>query len=92
MPKATPTAPLSCLFAINKPTGHVSMQLLNRLQPLFNSSALFTKPAAPQVDGPGARKRKWREERVKMGQGGTLDPLADGVLGESSRRLHRRRR
>ena len=27
MPKATATTPLSCLFAINKPTGHVSMQL-----------------------------------------------------------------
>lgn len=26
MPKA-PKAPLSCMFAINKPTGHVSMQV-----------------------------------------------------------------
>lgn len=31
--------------------------------------------------GGGGRKRKWKAERVKMGQGGTLDPLADGVLG-----------
>jgi tRNA U55 pseudouridine synthase TruB len=37
----------------------------------------------------GNRKRKWKEERVKMGQGGTLDPLADGVLGKLGDRIPR---
>ena len=83
MPKAPPASsgPLSCLFAINKPTGQVSMQLLNSLQPLFAASSLFAKqPEAVEQGGKGSRKRKWKAERVKMGQGGTLDPLADGVL------------
>lgn len=64
-------------------------QLLNKLQPLFASSSLFKDPNA-QTDnggggggrGKGKGRRKWKDERVKMGQGGTLDPLADGVLGE----------
>ena len=61
------------------------MQLLNKLQPLFSSSALFkdqNKSEEPQEKGKGkGRRGKWKEQRVKMGQGGTLDPLADGVLG-----------
>ncbi|GAA5923273.1 hypothetical protein JCM1841_005693 [Sporobolomyces salmonicolor] len=85
MPKA-PKRPLSCLFAINKPTGQPSMTLLNKLQPLFASSQLFKDPlSAPLHDqgnrGKGkGRRSKWKDARVKMGQGGTLDPLADGVL------------
>lgn len=54
------------------------MNLLNKLQPIFQASSLFTK--LPDLQG-GTPKRKWKLERVKMGQGGTLDPLADGVLG-----------
>ncbi|GAA5863319.1 hypothetical protein JCM1840_007484 [Sporobolomyces johnsonii] len=85
MPKA-PKRPLSCLFAINKPTGQPSMTLLNKLQPLFASSQLFKDPSKPQThDQPNkargkSRRSKWKDDRVKMGQGGTLDPLADGVL------------
>ncbi|GAA5964173.1 hypothetical protein JCM21900_001494 [Sporobolomyces salmonicolor] len=85
MPKA-PKRPLSCLFALNKPTGQPSMTLLNKLQPLFASSQLFKDPSsAPLHDqrnkGKGkGRRSKWKDARVKMGQGGTLDPLADGVL------------
>ncbi|GAA5886803.1 hypothetical protein JCM5296_006408 [Sporobolomyces johnsonii] len=85
MPKA-PKRPLSCLFAINKPTGQPSMTLLNKLQPLFASSLLFKDPSKPQThDQPNkargkGRRSKWKDDRVKMGQGGTLDPLADGVL------------
>lgn len=71
------------------------MNILNQLQPLFRSSTLFNPDAAKEEasnrngggaggggGGKGNRKRKWKEERVKMGQGGTLDPLADGVLGK----------
>ncbi|KPV77122.1 uncharacterized protein RHOBADRAFT_25012 [Rhodotorula graminis WP1] len=87
MPKAAKT-PLSALFALNKPTGIPSMTLLNRLQPLFSASALFRDPNKPQQDdsgkrgGRGGRRggRGRRDDKVKMGQGGTLDPLADGVL------------
>ncbi|KDE03593.1 hypothetical protein MVLG_05928 [Microbotryum lychnidis-dioicae p1A1 Lamole] len=80
MPKARSKS-LSCLFAINKPSGQVSMQLLNQLQPLFASSSLF-KPGLASTPHPNdkTKRRKWKQERVKMGQGGTLDPLADGVL------------
>ncbi|GAA5937082.1 pseudouridine synthase PUS4 [Sporobolomyces koalae] len=84
MPKAANT-PLSCLFAINKPTGQPSMTLLNKLQPLFSSSSLFKEQDKQHDDQgkgnkKGGRRSKWKQERVKMGQGGTLDPLADGVL------------
>ncbi|GAA6043739.1 hypothetical protein JCM8097_000503 [Rhodosporidiobolus ruineniae] len=86
MPKA-PKRPLSALFALNKPSGVPSMTLLNQLQPLFAGSELFKDPNAGKDDGGkgggkggGGRKRRWKEERVKLGQGGTLDPLADGVL------------
>ncbi|GAA5928984.1 hypothetical protein JCM3775_006702 [Rhodotorula graminis] len=87
MPKAAKT-PLNALFALNKPTGIPSMTLLNRLQPLFSASALFLDPNKPHQDdsgkrgGRGGRRggRGRRDDKVKMGQGGTLDPLADGVL------------
>lgn len=83
MPKAPRSAPLNCLLAINKPTGLITQHLLNKLQPLLASSTLFKDPNAVHdlSAGKGSRKRKWRAERVKLGQGGTLDPLADGVLG-----------
>ncbi|GAA5871305.1 hypothetical protein JCM8547_007247 [Rhodosporidiobolus lusitaniae] len=88
MPKSS-SGPLSALFAINKPTGQPSMTLLNKLQPLFSQSLLFKDPNAPQQDDGGrgkggkrgkGRGRRGRDDKVKMGQGGTLDPLADGVL------------
>lgn len=95
MPKAN-NYPLSVLFGINKPTGPPSMTILNQLQPLFSSSILFKDPNAVNNDNGGGGnsrskgKGKWNkkggrgrnEERIKLGQGGTLDPLADGVLGK----------
>lgn len=78
---------LQLFIAPAKPS--VFLQLLNKLQPLFASSTLFAKDPQQLADNAGGskggkpnRRRKWKEERVKMGQGGTLDPLADGVLGE----------
>jgi tRNA pseudouridine55 synthase len=85
MPKAARTAPLSCLFAVNKPTASISRTLLNDLQPLFASSSLFADPNAPiekNQRGKRGKNVKFRGAAVKIGQGGTLDPLADGVLGE----------
>ncbi|KWU45720.1 pseudouridine synthase [Rhodotorula sp. JG-1b] len=88
MPKAH-SQPLAALFAINKPTGVPSMTLLNNLQPLFSSSKIFRDPN--KADGQQGNNKKFgkygrrgkgrgRDDKVKMGQGGTLDPLADGVL------------
>ncbi|KAK4050563.1 pseudouridine synthase pus4 [Microbotryomycetes sp. JL221] len=65
------------------------MQLLNKLQPLLGSSDLFKDPNSNdnQQGGKGnnnkwnkKNKRNNKQSRVKLGQGGTLDPLADGVL------------
>lgn len=64
------------------------LQLLNKLQPLFASSSLFKdKDEQPAPQGKKRGGRRGRQERIKMGQGGTLDPLADGVLGRSSSSL-----
>lgn len=88
MPKAR-KLPLSCLFGINKPSGPPSMTILNRLQPLFSNSVLFQDPNGNSNAGGGGGGKKGgkgrrKESRVKLGQGGTLDPLADGVLGTVS--------
>ena len=74
-------------IAINKPTGPSSAQVLRDLQKHFDPSDLF-KPwyAAERAkrqaepDSKFRRKRDKRKLSVKMGHGGTLDPLAAGVL------------
>ncbi|KAH8916678.1 pseudouridine synthase [Atractiella rhizophila] len=83
----TPKLPLSALFALHKPSSSISMTLLNRLQPLFQQSLLFAQGEEGQSGGSKGDKKKgkWkkgrkRDSRIKIGQGGTLDPLADGVL------------
>ncbi|KAH7871761.1 pseudouridine synthase [Lentinula edodes] len=79
MPKITvPPLPVSCLLGMIKPSGPTSMSLLNDMQPLLSKSRLFEQPPV------GAPKRKKKRSKkvgdVKVGQGGTLDPLADGIL------------
>ncbi|KAI9820969.1 MAG: hypothetical protein M1832_003441 [Thelocarpon impressellum] len=75
------------VLAVNKPTGISSAQVLRDLQKHFFSSKLF----APWLEAESARrarennnqKRRRRDRRqpqVKIGHGGTLDPLATGVL------------
>ncbi|KAJ9637892.1 pseudouridine synthase pus4 [Coniosporium tulheliwenetii] len=82
------------VFAINKPTGITSAQVLRDLQSHFTPSTLF----APWLSAETARlagehgrsnrhngrhgrnKRLQRGLKVKIGHGGTLDPLATGVL------------
>ncbi|KAK7467222.1 pseudouridine synthase pus4 [Stygiomarasmius scandens] len=58
------------------------MSLLNRMQPLLSKSKLFVdfEKAEQLKDAPKSRKRRKRGGDVKVGQGGTLDPLADGVM------------
>ena len=73
-------------LAINKPPHLSSAQVLRNLQLHFTSSRLF----APLLDQQkadrsgakyrGARRKKDTNVQVKMGHGGTLDPLATGLL------------
>jgi len=79
--------PLSGLFAINKPSGVTSMSLLESLKELFLSSKLFVENPEPYSLEKGKKSRKnkyWQKKNqakaLKIGQGGTLDPLASGVL------------
>jgi len=76
------------LAGINKPIGMSSAQVIRDCQHHFNPSALF-KPMIDQEIAARSResnnKKKRRgfgknDIRVKMGHGGTLDPLATGVL------------
>ncbi|KAF9535271.1 pseudouridylate synthase 4 [Crepidotus variabilis] len=84
MPKVSISSfPVSGLFGVVKPTGPTSMSIVNDLQQLIARSKLFVdaekleKIKGKKID----RKRgKFGKEGVKVGQGGTLDPLADGVL------------
>lgn len=87
MPKVPKSLPLSGLFAVYKPSGPPSMTIVNEIKPLVARSRLFVqaeklKNANQQQKGRGSKyKAKYGREAVKIGQGGTLDPLADGVLG-----------
>jgi tRNA pseudouridine55 synthase len=74
--------------AIHKPTGLSSAQVLRDLQTHFNPSELF----APWIEAETAardreshnqrqkRRKSNKKVQVKIGHGGTLDPLATGVL------------
>lgn len=87
--------PLSGIFGVNKPSGPTSMALLEDLKELLAYSSLFRNadgsvPASSGGKGwRGGRRGRGKGRKTpgapappKIGQGGTLDPLADGVLGE----------
>lgn len=84
MPKvSTSVLPLSGLFGVIKPSGPTSMLILTEIKKLAGNSRLFVeegKLGKPDQSKKHSRKRS-RLDPVKIGQGGTLDPLADGVLG-----------
>lgn len=87
MPKVSlPALPLSGLFGVMKPSGPTSMSIIHDIQQLVARSKLFV--TADKLEKmkekkiPNKRRGKQVRENVKIGQGGTLDPLADGVLGE----------
>ena len=82
---------VNCLYlmkfaAINKPTGLSSAQVLRDLQKHFNPSELFAPWLELEKNNrmrERANQRKRRRDQriqVKVGHGGTLDPLATGVL------------
>ncbi|KAI1138779.1 trub family pseudouridylate synthase-containing protein [Hypoxylon sp. FL0543] len=79
---------LDGVFGINKPMGMSSAQAIRDCQHHFNPS-MFFKPMIDQEKASRARESNSRRKRrgfgkndirVKMGHGGTLDPLATGVL------------
>ncbi|PFH54285.1 hypothetical protein AMATHDRAFT_135835 [Amanita thiersii Skay4041] len=82
MPKVSLSSlPVSGLFGIAKPSGPTCMSMINDVKKLVSGSKLFVhsdKLEQPVVQN--VRKGKRGREVVKIGQGGTLDPLADGVL------------
>ncbi|WRT65612.1 tRNA pseudouridine(55) synthase [Kwoniella shivajii] len=83
MPKAltTPTLPLNGLFPIAKPSGPSSMKVIDAITPLLLESKLFDDPERRRhAKGQSKRKKNTTHMGLKIGQGGTLDPLADGVL------------
>ncbi|WVQ78734.1 tRNA pseudouridine(55) synthase [Cryptococcus sp. DSM 104549] len=82
MPKSSDlTLPLNGLVPIAKPSGRSSMRVIDAITPLIIDSKLFDDPVKRgQQQSQNKRKRNMTQHGVKIGQGGTLDPLADGVL------------
>ena len=75
------------VFAINKPPALSSAEIVRRLQNHFNPSSLFAPWLQEErhrrnheIDKHSRRKRKDKHISVKIGHGGTLDPLATGVM------------
>ncbi|EON98637.1 putative trna pseudouridine synthase b protein [Phaeoacremonium minimum UCRPA7] len=74
--------------AINKPYGMSSAQVIRDCQTYFNPSNMFRPMMEEQTaqriqESNSAQRRRKRDKRriqVKLGHGGTLDPLATGVL------------
>ncbi|KAG9006907.1 hypothetical protein FRB90_009655 [Tulasnella sp. 427] len=85
MPRVnSPSIPLNGIFAVAKPSGMTSMAVVETIQKLFTDSPLFMEAEALEKLRAKTGKKKIKLQRkignVKAGQGGTLDPLADGVL------------
>ncbi|KAF3932892.1 hypothetical protein ABW19_dt0207395 [Dactylella cylindrospora] len=77
------------IIAVNKPPNRTSAQLLRSLQDIFKSSTLFQEHIESQkqhaaykdkVQSFTRQNRRRRENNVRVGHGGTLDPMATGVL------------
>jgi tRNA pseudouridine55 synthase len=59
------------------------MKVIDQITPLLLDSRLFDDPTRTKAPEKQKKKRNLTHEGLKIGQGGTLDPLADGVLGTS---------
>lgn len=74
--------------AINKPKSISSAQVLREIQAVFNPSTLFapwieaekSERARNSRNDSKQRRRRFKKVEVKIGHGGTLDPMATGVL------------
>ncbi|KAK6505158.1 hypothetical protein TWF481_007079 [Arthrobotrys musiformis] len=90
------------IIAVNKPAGRTSAQVLRNLQVTFGKSEFFAdhleaqKAYSQHQDKRQSYTRKGRRNKkgdtqVKLGHGGTLDPMATGVLivgvGNGTKRL-----
>ncbi|PSR76638.1 pseudouridine synthase [Coniella lustricola] len=82
------TTNLDGVFAIHKPYGMSSAQVIRDCKVYFNPSEMF-KPALEQMRAERKkedafqrqqRRKVKRSIEVKLGHGGTLDPMATGVL------------
>ncbi|MCO5565708.1 hypothetical protein L7F22_019382 [Adiantum nelumboides] len=78
-PDQLPSFPVSGIFGIVKPSGPTSMQILDKLKPMLGKSKVFQVLDNKQQQK-SRRNRSGGSTIPKLGQGGTLDPLADGVL------------
>lgn len=80
------------IFAVEKPSGVSSSKVVLQLQALFDSSDVFAKDLAEakeKVHDQLTKGTRWlaskianrvKKTKIKVGHGGTLDPLASGVL------------
>lgn len=75
------------VLAINKPSSISSAEVVRRLQHCFNTSKLFAPwieeerhRRIREIDRHNRNKKKNKRVDVKIGHGGTLDPMATGVL------------
>lgn len=77
------------VFAVHKPQGITSADVIRKLQSHFKPSELFRpwlenerieRARSSSREAKFSRKRKNKNIDVKIGHGGTLDPLATGVL------------
>jgi tRNA pseudouridine55 synthase len=73
--------------AIHKPPSITSFDVIRSIQPTFRSSTLFgpllSREKSRNLSEPRTKFRHKRDKRdlnLKIGHGGTLDPLATGVL------------
>lgn len=91
IPGSLASRPLNGVFAIDKPSGPPSMLVLEKLKDLLAYSPLFRNPDGSVPEGHGGKAWRPRPQKdgskvpgkagpPKVGQGGTLDPLASGVL------------
>ncbi|KAH7318559.1 pseudouridine synthase [Stachybotrys elegans] len=77
---------LEGVFAVNKPIGWSSAAIVREVQATLSPSKLFETTMRLQKDrifqgsAPSKRKLQNRANNIKIGHGGTLDPLATGVL------------
>jgi len=66
------------------------MHVVDQLKKLVCNSRLFVEKE--KLEKTAGKRRKVRRDNVKVGQGGTLDPLADGVLvvgiGKGTKKLN----
>lgn len=70
------------VFAINKPSGPTSRDVVDKLKFVLSKQPAFLNTIQDRASKNQASHRRARQRNnyIKIGHGGTLDPLADGVL------------